>query len=157
MIHPTAVVSAPPYSFFDDGQHEIGMHPAHIHPDVHIQAGSIVEAGTQRATSIGAGCRIGSLVYIGHDTVIETRVEIAAGARIAGWCEIHAGAYIGCGAVLRQHVRIGAGALVGAGAVVVRDVPPNCVVVGNPARVLRLRDKRGVDMRDAKWNGEGWS
>jgi UDP-2-acetamido-3-amino-2,3-dideoxy-glucuronate N-acetyltransferase len=48
-------------------------------------------------------------------------------------------ASIGSGAVIGPGLVIGAGALVGAGAVVTRDVPANSVVVGNPARVLRLR------------------
>ena len=44
---------------------------------------------------------------------------------------------VGVGAVLCPAVEIGEEAFVGAGAVVVKDVPPRAVVVGNPARVLR--------------------
>jgi acetyltransferase-like isoleucine patch superfamily enzyme len=50
---------------------------------------------------------------------------------------IRSGARVGAGAVLCPAVEIGAEAFVGAGAVVVDDVPPRVVVVGNPARVLR--------------------
>ncbi|MDT7582357.1 MAG: hypothetical protein QOK35_3673, partial [Pseudonocardiales bacterium] len=50
---------------------------------------------------------------------------------------IRRGARVGAGAVLCPGVEIGEEAFVGAGAVVVRDVPPGVVVVGNPARVLR--------------------
>jgi acetyltransferase-like isoleucine patch superfamily enzyme len=50
---------------------------------------------------------------------------------------IRRGARVGAGAVLCPGVEIGAEAFVGAGAVVVRNVPPGVVVVGNPARVLR--------------------
>ena len=46
-------------------------------------------------------------------------------------------ARVGVGAVLCPAVEIGEEAFVGAGAVVVNDVPPGVVVVGNPARVLR--------------------
>lgn len=47
------------------------------------------------------------------------------------------GATIGTGSTILCGVVIGEGAVVGAGSVVVKDVPPNTVVVGNPARVLR--------------------
>jgi acetyltransferase-like isoleucine patch superfamily enzyme len=43
---------------------------------------------------------------------------------------------VGAGAVIRQGIQIGDGAVVGAGAVVVKDVPPGVTVVGVPARVL---------------------
>jgi len=45
--------------------------------------------------------------------------------------------WLGGGAILLPGVRIGRNAVVGAGAVVPRNVPPNTVVVGNPARVIR--------------------
>jgi acetyltransferase-like isoleucine patch superfamily enzyme len=50
---------------------------------------------------------------------------------------IRRGARIGGGAVILPGVEIGAEAFVGAGAVVLRDVPPRAVVVGNPARRIR--------------------
>jgi UDP-2-acetamido-3-amino-2,3-dideoxy-glucuronate N-acetyltransferase len=54
---------------------------------------------------------------------------------------VEAGASIGANATIVCGVRIGAGALVGAGSVVTRDVPPNTLVVGNPARVVRGRGR----------------
>ena len=52
------------------------------------------------------------------------------------------GASIGSGATILSNVTIGENAIVGAGSVVTRDVPPNVIVAGNPARVLRpLRAK----------------
>jgi acetyltransferase-like isoleucine patch superfamily enzyme len=47
------------------------------------------------------------------------------------------GASIGSGATILSKVTIGENAIVGAGSVVTRDVPPNVIVAGNPARVLR--------------------
>ena len=52
---------------------------------------------------------------------------------------VEAGASIGANATIIPGVRIGARALVGAGAVVTRDVPPGALVVGNPARVVGTR------------------
>lgn len=49
---------------------------------------------------------------------------------------IERGASIGAGAVILPGIVIGAGAMVGAGAVVTRTVPPNAIVVGNPARIV---------------------
>jgi putative colanic acid biosynthesis acetyltransferase WcaF len=53
--------------------------------------------------------------------------------------EIGAGAWICADAFVGPHVRIGAGAVVGARAVVVRDVAADCVVAGNPARIIGAR------------------
>lgn len=49
---------------------------------------------------------------------------------------VEAGASIGANATLLPGVRIGSGAMVGAGAVITRSVPPNAIVVGNPARIV---------------------
>jgi acetyltransferase-like isoleucine patch superfamily enzyme len=49
------------------------------------------------------------------------------------------GASIGSGVVLLCGITIGENALIGAGSVVTRDVPPNTVVAGNPARVMKPR------------------
>lgn len=53
---------------------------------------------------------------------------------------IEAGASIGASVVVLPGIRIGEGAMVGAGAVVTRDVPAGALVIGNPARVVRMLD-----------------
>ncbi len=50
---------------------------------------------------------------------------------------IERGAYIGVNATILPGVTIGEGAVIGAGSVVTKDVPPYCVAVGNPARVIK--------------------
>lgn len=52
--------------------------------------------------------------------------------------------WIGARVIVLAGVRIGRGSVLGAGAVVARDVPPLSVVVGNPARVIRTRRREGI-------------
>lgn len=51
---------------------------------------------------------------------------------------------IGCGACVLGAIKVGAGAVIGANAVVIRDVPPGGVVVGVPGRVIKIRDGSSV-------------
>ena len=88
-------------------------------------------------------------VHIGHHVMIGPGVQFYTAAhplqgkdRIQGWEETKAIAiednvWIGGSAILLPGVRIGRNAVVGAGAVVSRNVPENSVVVGNPARVIK--------------------
>ena len=96
---------------------------------------------------IGDNVRIHSNVYVAQFTVIEDEVFLAPGVMIANdrhpICKacmkgptIKRGARIGINATLLPEIVIGEGALVGAGAVVTKDVPAGAVVVGNPARVI---------------------
>jgi UDP-2-acetamido-3-amino-2,3-dideoxy-glucuronate N-acetyltransferase len=116
--------------------------------DVVIGRGSLVE----NDTTIGALTKIQAMAYITAYSTLEENVFIApcvqtSNDNFMGRTEqrhglrrgptIRRGARVGVGAVLCPAVEIGAEAFVGAGAVVVKDVPPRAVVVGNPARVLR--------------------
>lgn len=88
-------------------------------------------------------------VHIGHRVMIGPGVQIytaahllQAEARIQGWevakpVVIEENVWLGRSAILLPGVRIGRNGVVGAGAVVTRDVPESTVVVGNPARVIR--------------------
>lgn len=100
----------------------------------------------------------GNEVHIGRHTMIGPNVQIYTAAhdlqaktRIQGWevakpVTIEENVWIGGGAILLPGVRVGRNAVVGAGAVVSRDVPANMVVAGNPARVIREIEQLTVTM-----------
>jgi maltose O-acetyltransferase len=87
--------------------------------------------------------RIGDHAMIGPNVQIYTPAhELQAEARnrgleVAKAIVIEENVWIGGGAILLPGVRVGRNAVVGAGAVVSRDVPANTIVAGNPARVIR--------------------
>lgn len=95
---------------------------------------------------IGHGVKIHCNVYIAQFTLLEDDVFLAPGVTIAndphplcGLCmrgpTIKRGARIGVNVTLMSHITIGEGALIGAGSVVVKDIPPYAVAYGSPARV----------------------
>jgi UDP-2-acetamido-3-amino-2,3-dideoxy-glucuronate N-acetyltransferase len=119
--------------------------------------GSFVEI--QKGARIGRHCKISSHTFICEGVTVEDEVFIGHGVQFindkypravteggalqteADWqvepTHVERGASIGTGATILGNVRIGARAVVGAGAVVTRDVPPGAIVAGNPARVIR--------------------
>ena len=119
-----------------------------IADDVVVGRGSLVE----NDTTIGSGTRIQAEAYVTAYSTLEEDVFIApcvvtTNDNFMGRTEqrkelmkgptIRRGARVGGGAILCPGVEVGEEAFVGAGAVVVKDVPARKVVVGNPARVLR--------------------
>lgn len=112
--------------------------------------GSFVEI--QKDTEIGDRSRIQSHAFVCSLVTIENDVFVSHGANFTNdvrppsgekemWEEtiVREDAVIGTNATLLP-VEVGENALVGAGAVVVEDVPPNAIVAGNPAEVLGYRD-----------------
>jgi acetyltransferase-like isoleucine patch superfamily enzyme len=119
-----------------------------IGDDVVVGRGSLVE----NDTTVGAMTKIQADAYVTAYSTLEEHVFIAprvvtTNDNFMGRTErrhelvrgptIRRGARVGGGAILCPGVEIGEEAFVGAGAVVVENVPPGVVVVGNPARVLR--------------------
>jgi acetyltransferase-like isoleucine patch superfamily enzyme len=119
-----------------------------IGDDVVIGRGSLVE----NDSTVGARTKIQAMAYVTAYATLEEDVFLApcvqtSNDNFMGRTErrhelrkgptIRRGARVGVGAVLCPAVEVGEEAFVGAGAVVVKDVAPRVVVVGNPARVLR--------------------
>jgi acetyltransferase-like isoleucine patch superfamily enzyme len=119
-----------------------------IGDDVVIGRGSLVE----NDTSVGALTKIQAHAYITAYSLLEDNVFIApcvitTNDNFMGRTEkrhelvkgptIRHGARVGGGCVLLPGIEIGEEAFIGAGAVVIRDVPPRALMVGNPARQIR--------------------
>lgn len=94
--------------------------------------------------TIGKHCIINTACTIEHDCVIEDFVHISPKASLAGNITVKKGAHIGLGANIIQGVTVGENALIGAGTVVLRDVPPNAIVVGNPGRIIKMKEEHGA-------------
>jgi acetyltransferase-like isoleucine patch superfamily enzyme len=119
--------------------------------------GTFVEI--QKNASVGKRCKISSHTFICEGVTIEDNVFIGHGVMFindsyprataadgnlqteADWkverTVIKRGASIGSGATILSNITIGENAIVGAGSVVTKDVPPNSIVAGNPAKFMR--------------------
>jgi acetyltransferase-like isoleucine patch superfamily enzyme len=131
---------------FETGHNVIVREENQIGSDVKIWNNAVIDYGS----TIGDRVKIHSNCYIAQFSTIEDDVFLGPGASLANdphpgtathLCmrgpTLKAGAQIGMNATILPFVTIGERALVGAGAVVTRDVPAGMVVIGNPARILK--------------------
>jgi len=122
---------------FPDMQWITAIHPnAWFDPSVSIGMGTVIFAGAviQADTVIGKHAIINTCASVDHDCVLGDFTHIAPGAHLAGQVTVGAGGFVGIGAVAIPGRRIGDWAVIGAGGVVVRDVPDHVIAVGAPAR-----------------------
>ena len=116
-----------------------------IHPSVkmskyiEIGEGTVITAGNILTTQI----KIGNHVIlnldctVGHDSIIEDFCTIAPGSHISGTVIINEGVDFGTGAVIIQDLNLGEWSIIGAGAVVTKNIPANKLAIGIPAKVIK--------------------
>ncbi|MDX1932487.1 MAG: hypothetical protein SFU56_07765 [Capsulimonadales bacterium] len=125
-----------------------------IDPSVFVSRTARIGAGSVLYPHgfVGLNARLGNRTFclsgcvINHDVVLEDRVVLASDVSLAGSVFVEEGVYLGQSCTVRQYVRIGRHSVIGMGSVVLRDVPPGTVIVGNPGRALR----RGGDPQSGR-------
>lgn len=114
-----------------------------------IMMGALINIGSV----IGDGTMIDMGAILGGRATVGKNCHIGAGAVLAGVIEpasatpviVEDGVMVGANAVVLEGCRIGKDSVVAAGAVVVEDVPPNVVVAGTPARIIKEKDQKTID------------
>jgi len=119
LIHPTAII---PKGFCSIGNGVLMAPLSQLSPDTTVEDNCILLANS----------------FLGHDSTMQRFSHITANSVVGGNVSLGRGAHVGTNATIRENVTIGDFALVGSGSVVLNNVPVNSIVIGNPARILKI-------------------
>lgn len=116
--------------------------PVLVHPnavvaeDVRLGAGTVVVAGAvvNPGAQIGKGCIINTCSSVDHDCIVEDYVHVSVGAHVAGTVLIGHHTWVGAGVTVSNNINICANCMIGAGAVVCKDIVEEGTYIGVPAR-----------------------
>ncbi|MFT5753322.1 MAG: sugar O-acyltransferase (sialic acid O-acetyltransferase NeuD family) [Flavobacterium sp.] len=120
-----------------------------IHLDATVSNFATVAEGTvvmskvvvNAGAVVGGHCILNTGCVIEHDCVLANYVHISPNASLAGNVNVGEGSHLGIGSCVIPGVVIGKWAVIGAGAVVLNDVPDYAVVVGNPGKIIKVNNK----------------
>lgn len=109
-----------------------------------------INRGTEKGsyTRIGSDNRLLAYVHVAHNCTVGNRVVMSNVASLAGHVVVHDDAILGGLVAVHQFCRLGAHCLVGAGAKVVKDIPPCCMADGVPARLAGINT---IGLRRRGW------
>lgn len=127
--------------------------------DCYVDSKVIIEEGSriQNGVSIYNGVHIKQSVFVGPHVVFTNDMYPRAGSK--KWdispTVLEEGCSLGAGSIIRCGIKIGAFAMIGAGAIVTKDVPSFCLVTGVPAKVIKRICSCGrtqFDIDEKTWN-----
>ena len=110
-----------------------------LEEDVEIGNNVCIARGALSNTILRKGVKVDNLVHIAHNVDIGENTQIIAHAMIAGSVKIGKNCWISPSSCIKNQLTIGDNVLIGMGAVVINNVDSNCVMIGNPAKLLRMQ------------------
>lgn len=119
LIHKDSIIS--PYAHAEDG--------------TCIMARTVINAGAY----IAENCIINTGSVVEHDCIVGDNTHISPNVSIGGGTRIGCNTHIGIGSSIVQGINIGNNVTIGAGAVVIGDIPDNVVSVGVPAKIIKVK------------------
>ena len=130
---------------FPDDRYFTVVHPSvALGKNVEIGVGSMIIGGVviNTQTKIGKHTIINTSSSIDHHNAIGDFVHIAPGTHTGGNVKVEEGAFLGIGTSVIPEKTIGKWSVIGAGAVIISDIPEFSVVVGVPGRVIKRRQTK---------------
>ena len=115
------------------------IHPStKLNNTVSIGEGCIIYQNVIATANITIGDHviISPKTGIGHDSVVENYCSLLWNVNVSGNVVVKEGVLVGSGATIIQGLSVGQKSIIGAGAVVIRDIPSNTTAVGNPTRLI---------------------
>jgi sugar O-acyltransferase (sialic acid O-acetyltransferase NeuD family) len=116
-IHPSAVIAR----------------SANVLPGAVVMAGAVINSEAR----IGMGAVVNTGAVVEHDVIVENYAQLMPNATMAGGARLGVCSILGAGAVILPYIVVGCRTTVGAGAVVVSDLPDHVIAIGVPAKVHR--------------------
>ena len=121
-----------------------------VHPSASVAESAVLEEGTMVAhnafVSIKAHLFTNTLVQpmacVHHECSVGKNSVVSTSAVMGGNSNLGYNSFIGLGASVKQGISVGNGSVVGMGAVVIKNVSDRVMVVGNPARAIKMGDLR---------------
>jgi sugar O-acyltransferase (sialic acid O-acetyltransferase NeuD family) len=117
-----------------------------IHPTAYVASDATVGDGciVGPFCAVGSGARVGTHVLLtwysslAHDSIAHSFAVLSPYSTANGGAILEEGVFLGTHAVIHPMIRVGAWSKVASGSVVYRDVPPNCLALGNPAKAVPM-------------------
>jgi UDP-3-O-[3-hydroxymyristoyl] glucosamine N-acyltransferase LpxD len=121
-----------------DGRWHPFPHVGRVRFETGVRVGSntCIDRGALGDTVVRSSARIDNLVHVAHNVDIGEDAVVIAHAMLGGSVAVGARAWVAPSACVKNQLLIGEGAVIGLGAVVIKDVPKDTTVIGNPAKVL---------------------
>jgi len=124
------------YELNEQNQYELLPHIGNVYIENGVEIGNnvCIDRAVMGSTMLSENAKVDNLVHIAHGVQIGKNSLIIANAMIAGSVVIGDNVWVAPSSSIRQKLAIGNDSMVGLGAVVVKNVEPNSIVVGNPAK-----------------------